>query len=123
MEGTKDPMWEDVNTAAKRLKRSRGQVARVCLDRLQKEGLARFVKDDGRGHWEIRSDATLKRRRSGGNLRSAKRSASTPIRIESQNGTTKVIVGDVAIAATGDFTITIQPGAEPAVTTPGTGPA
>jgi hypothetical protein len=103
-----DSEWQSIKAASRQLKRSTGQLTRLCRKRLHGEGKARVVTGGGKKRrWEIRSDFAITRRWSCADLE--------PVLIE-----TPAPAGGVPIRITiGDLTIIIQHGTAPAVPTPG----
>jgi hypothetical protein len=98
--------WQTLQAASRRLKRSRGHLARLCMQRLRDQSDARWVTGSGKkGRWEIRTTATLKHRRSGADLESIQLSESAP--------------GTPIQITIGQVTISIQIGNVPTVTTRG----
>jgi hypothetical protein len=101
--------WQSVKAAARRLNRSSGHIARLCIQRLRTEGKARWITGGGKkGRWEIRTDATLKFRHS----------ANDPVPMQLPT----VVPGNPPVQITiGNVTIIIQPGNAPAVPASGDG--
>jgi hypothetical protein len=105
-----DSEWQSIKAASRRLKRSTGQLTRLCRKRLHGEGKARVVTGGGKKRrWEIRTDFAITRRWSCADLE--------PVMIAAP-----AAAGCVPIRITiGELTIIIQHGTAPAVPTPGSG--